>query len=394
MKIYQVGGAVRDRLMHRTPQDIDYVVTSSSPDEMIQAGFKPVGKNFPVFIHPQNKYEYALARKEIKIGNKHTDFQFIFDKSVTLDEDLLRRDFTCNALAFDEDTSQIIDIFNGINDIKNKILRHINSQHFVEDPLRILRMCRFAAQLNFSVAPETMRLAQNMVSDGLLQYLPAERIWQEIFKALQTDNFELFIETSLQCGALYQILPEIAELFTVSTKHDNLLNNNLGKRTLLALNQVRTSKPLIKFAVLLHNIKTFNKDCNLNKSNTINQICKRLRIPNNYKKFANLCYKYHNYISQINELDSETLVNFVDEITKYEINDFIDVCRASYLGYSQRSSEHEFQQKVSYFMNIVKKLNNIKATSLPDFNNIPKDQTLALKLKKIKIDILSNLTKK
>ena len=394
MKIYQVGGAVRDRLMHRTPQDIDYVVISSSPDEMIQAGFKPVGKNFPVFIHPQNKYEYALARKEIKIGNKHTDFQFIFDKSVTLDEDLLRRDFTCNALAFDEDTSQIIDIFNGINDIKNKILRHINSQHFVEDPLRILRMCRFAAQLNFSVAPETMRLAQNMVSDGLLQYLPAERIWQEIFKALQTDNFELFIETSLQCGALYQILPEIAELFTVSTKHDNLLNNNLGKRTLLALNQVRTSKPLIKFAVLLHNIKTFNKDCNLNKSNTINQICKRLRIPNNYKKFANLCYKYHNYISQINELDSETLVNFVDEITKYEINDFIDVCRASYLGYSQRSSEHEFQQKVSYFMNIVKKLNNIKATSLPDFNNIPKDQTLALKLKKIKINILNNLTKK
>ncbi len=394
MKIYQVGGAVRDRLMHRTPQDIDYVVISSSPDEMIQAGFKPVGKNFPVFIHPQNKYEYALARKEIKIGNKHTDFQFIFDKSVTLDEDLLRRDFTCNALAFDEDTSQIIDIFNGINDIKNKILRHINSQHFVEDPLRILRMCRFAAQLNFSVAPETMRLAQNMVSDGLLQYLPAERIWQEIFKALQTDNFELFIETSLQCGALYQILPEIAELFTVSTKHDNLLNNNLGKRTLLALNQVRTSKPLIKFAVLLHNIKTFNKDCNLNKSNTINQICKRLRIPNNYKKFANLCYKYHNYISQINELDSETLVNFVDEITKYEINDFIDVCRASYLGYSQQSSEHEFQQKVSYFMNIVKKLNNIKATSLPDFNNIPKDQTLALKLKKIKIDILNNLTKK
>ena len=114
MKIYQVGGAVRDRLMNRIPHDIDYVVVSSSPEEMINAGFKQVGKNFPVFINPKNKCEYALARKEIKTGNKHTDFHFIFDKSVTLEEDLIRRDFTCNAIAFDEETSQIIDIFNGI----------------------------------------------------------------------------------------------------------------------------------------------------------------------------------------------------------------------------------------------------------------------------------------
>ena len=215
MKIYQVGGAVRDKLMNRSPQDIDYVVVSSTPEEMLNKGFKQVGKNFPVFINPTNKCEYALARKEIKTGNKHTDFKFIFDESVSLEEDLMRRDFTCNAIALDEETSQIIDPFNGANDIKNKILKHINSKHFIEDPLRILRMCRFAAQLNFDIAPKTFLLATQMVSDGLLKYLSPERIWQEILKALQTNNFELFITAAQQCGALQQILPEIVSLFSI-----------------------------------------------------------------------------------------------------------------------------------------------------------------------------------
>ena len=135
MKIYQVGGAVRDKLMNRSPQDIDYVVVSSTPEEMLNNGFKQVGKNFPVFINPTNKCEYALARKEIKTGNKHTDFKFIFDESVSLEEDLMRRDFTCNAIALDEETSQIIDPFNGANDIKNKILKlknfKINFNNFI-----------------------------------------------------------------------------------------------------------------------------------------------------------------------------------------------------------------------------------------------------------------------
>ena len=183
MKVYLVGGAVRDKLLNTSSNDRDYVVVGSTIQEMENKGFIQVGKNFPVFIHPTTNEEYALARSERKIGNKHTDFEFIFDSNITLEEDLIRRDFTINAMALDENNT-VIDYFNGQADLRNKIIRAVRPETFVEDALRILRGCRFAAQLDFNIEPETMELFKKMVADGMLEFLTPERVWKETEKAL------------------------------------------------------------------------------------------------------------------------------------------------------------------------------------------------------------------
>ena len=173
MKTYRVGGCVRDMLRGVKPHDVDYVVVGSTPDEMRRLGFKSVGRDFPVFLHPETHEEYALARREIKTGPKHTDFRFVFGPEISLEEDLRRRDFTCNAVAFDPEKNEFIDFCGGIEDIGNKILRHVDSEHFREDPLRVLRLCRFTAQLEFEPAPETVALAGRMAASGMLAHLTA-----------------------------------------------------------------------------------------------------------------------------------------------------------------------------------------------------------------------------
>ena len=241
MKIYQVGGAVRDRLLGRIPNDSDYVVVGLTPDEMLRQGFTEVGKGFPVFLHPLTREEYALARKEIKTGDKHTDFEFIFDESVTLREDLERRDFTCNAIAYDEETGEYIDYFGGQDDIKNKILRHVNAEHFVEDPLRVLRLCRFSAQLDFDAAPATVELCRSMVQKGMLEHLTAERVWIELLKAMKTPAFYRFIELAREVGALKIILPEIEALWKVPERTDFHPEGNTGAHVLHTLKLAENS---------------------------------------------------------------------------------------------------------------------------------------------------------
>ena len=171
MKKYVIGGYVRDILLKKKPQDKDFVVVGSTVDEMLSLGYKQVGKDFPVFLHPKTNDEYALARKEQKTGNKHNEFSFDFSADITLYEDCLRRDFTCNAIAQDEETGEIIDYFNGQEDIKNKIIRIIDEQNFKLDPLRILRAYRFAAVLDFEIEPKTKEILRKMVADGMLKYL-------------------------------------------------------------------------------------------------------------------------------------------------------------------------------------------------------------------------------
>ena len=184
MKIYQVGGAVRDILMRQTPHDIDYVVVGATPAAMLAAGYKQIKKDIPVFINPEDGREYALARRETKTGCRHDDFRFETSPDITLAEDLIRRDFTCNAIARDPQTGEIIDPYNGTADIHAKVLRHINAEHFVEDPLRVLRLCRFTAQLDFTPAPETLELARQMTATGMLAHLSGDRIRQELFKVI------------------------------------------------------------------------------------------------------------------------------------------------------------------------------------------------------------------
>ncbi len=366
MKIYQIGGSVRDRLMQRTPQDIDYVVIGSSLEEMSALGYKQVGKSFPVFINPQNGCEYALARKEIKTGPKHTDFKFIFDSSVTLAEDMERRDFTCNAIALDIETNEIIDNHNGIADIENKILRHINSNHFIEDPLRVLRLCRFAAQLDFIPAPKTLELATQMVKQGQLQHLTAERIWQEIFKALQSQNFSKFIAVAHDCLALDIILPEI---------------KNTLSQTYSLLQNASQNTAHVKFAVLLHHIT---------QPQEIEKICRRLKTPNNFRHFALLCMLNQAKLQNIHQMTPGELVDFADNFmgqNYHAIPDFISFCQIVL----PKDETINLNDNISLFKKITQTMQNIKASDMPNFSSLPKDELFQKHYRDYKISILQKL---
>jgi tRNA nucleotidyltransferase (CCA-adding enzyme) len=206
MKIYLVGGAVRDKILGNPVSDKDYLVVGSSPEEMVKLGYKAIGKDFPVFLHPKTKEEYALARTERKVGKGYHGFKFYTSPDVTLEEDLRRRDITINAIAKDED-GNIYDPFNGIDDIKNKIIRHV-SDAFVEDPLRVLRVARFAAlDIKFKVKKETLDLMKRMVLSGELKSLSAERVVAEITKGLQGENPDIMLHYLCECGALNEVFP-------------------------------------------------------------------------------------------------------------------------------------------------------------------------------------------
>ena len=216
MKTYRVGGCVRDRLLNLTIKDRDWVVVGASPEEMLKQGFKAIGKDFPVFLHPKTKEEYALARTERKTGPGYTGFEFHATADVTLEEDLQRRDLTINALA-ETDSGEIIDPYHGQQDLHDRILRHVSSA-FAEDPVRILRVARFAAryaELGFTVAEETMALMQDMVEQGEVDALVPERVWQEMQKALSEKAPARFIEVLRECGALKKLLPEVDCLFGI-----------------------------------------------------------------------------------------------------------------------------------------------------------------------------------
>ena len=254
MKIYQVGGSVRDEIMGRTPHDIDYCVVGSTIDEMLSLGYQQVGKDFPVFLHPITKQEYALARTERKTGDKHTDFTFDFNKDITLEDDLVRRDFTCNAIAKDGDN--YIDPFKGIDDIKNRVLRMVRKESFMEDPLRVLRFARFAAQLDFRLDIPTLLTCKEMVQNGMLDHLTPERIWGEIEKALDTEHFDVFINTLRYTDALRVVLPEVDKLFITPENPEHHPELFSGDHTILTIEEgikMGLDKQCI-FALLLHDI--------------------------------------------------------------------------------------------------------------------------------------------
>lgn len=259
MKTYLVGGAVRDKLLGFPVKERDYVVVGATPTEMIKLGFKSVGKDFPVFLEPKTKEEYALARTERKVGRGYTGFEFNTSPDVTLKEDLMRRDLTINAMA--EDTEgNLIDYYSGKEDLENRILRHV-SPAFAEDPVRILRVARFAAryaQFGFTVAPETIQLMQQMVDNGEVDALVPERVWKELERALGEKNPEVFFQVLADCEALSTLFPEIA--------------NMSGLKKAVA----QSEDTIIRFAVLVSD---------LSKS-SIEQMCERYRIPTSYRELA------------------------------------------------------------------------------------------------------------
>ncbi len=366
MKIYLVGGAVRDRIMGLKSHDRDYVVVGSSIEEMQNKGYILVGKSFPVFIKHGSSDEYALARKEKKIGNKHTDFELIFDSSITLEEDLARRDFTCNAIAYDEESNRYIDCANGLQDIRNKILRHINL-HFAEDPLRVIRLCRFVAQLDFDVAPETMELCRKMCAADQLKYLSPERIWNEMQRALQNTRFHRFIETAHECGALKFILPQVEEQY-----------NEISNDFLNCIKNVETENSVVKFAFLLKDL--------VHSADDIKQICKTLKIQNHYRRFAVFVYTNAHLLENIANLDLKNLLQLIESNKNPEqFENFLAACR----GFSSLDAA-EFAKVEYKLRRMYSILSDIRAEDMPGFESLPKDASFKDKYLEFKLITLQN----
>lgn len=357
MKIYLVGGAVRDKLLNKQSHDNDYVVVGSSVSEMKSLGFHQVGKDFPVFLHPETNEEYALARKERKIGNKHTDFSFDFSSDVSLEDDLVRRDFTINAMALDEN-GNIIDYFNGQEDLKNQLLRAVRDETFIEDPLRLLRACRFSAQLNFNIESNTMKLLQKMVGDNMIEHLTEERVWKEIEKALQSDcKSENFIRNLQESGALKIVLPELHALIDTPERLEYHPEGNSFEHTMLCLRVADDNNlsSIVKFAVLCHDLgKALTpKDIlpahyghELNGLSVIEKLCDRIKVPNDYRDFALIACKYHMNAHRFNKMKIRKQYDMIKTISlnfknRQRLIDFIEVTKCDCFGRALTVSDDE-----------------------------------------------------
>lgn len=346
---YLVGGAVRDTLLGIDVTEHDWVVVGSSPDEMLKLGFKQVGAAFPVFLHPENGEEHALARTERKAGFGYHGFEVAFDSSVTLEEDLQRRDLTINAIAQDAD-GQLIDPFNGQQDINDRLLRHV-SEAFEEDPLRVLRVARFSARffhLGFRVHPDTMALMSKITQSGELECLAAERIWREIEKAMTERNPSVFVSVLRECGALEALLPEVAALFGVPQQEKYHPEIDAGKHLLLALDlasRLSDGAALVGFAVLLHDLgKGITPEDVLpshyghEKSGLplVDAVCQRFKVPNAFHDLARKVCLAHLDCHRVLEAKSATVMRLLEKLDAFRqpqvVADFILACEADYRG--------------------------------------------------------------
>ena len=305
MDLYLVGGAVRDKLLGYPFTERDWVVVGASPEELLSQGFQPVGSDFPVFLHPETKEEYALARTERKSGVGYKGFEFFTDTSVTLEQDLSRRDLTINAIAEDSG-GNLTDPYNGQQDLNDKILRHV-SDAFAEDPLRVLRVARFAARyqhLGFTVAEETLSLMADIAASGELKHLTAERVWVETEKALKERSPRTYIEVLRQCNALKILFPELDRLFGIAQRADYHPEVDTGIHVLMALDQATAldSDPVTRFAVLVHDLGKGTTPKDVLPKHTgheergvqlVNDLCDRFKIPNRYRELAVVVSRYH-----------------------------------------------------------------------------------------------------
>ena len=324
MKTYLVGGAVRDELLGRTAGDRDYVVVGATPDKMLALGFLPVGKDFPVFLHPQSKEEYALARSERKTAAGYHGFVFHTDADVTLEQDLVRRDFTVNAIAQDEN-GNLFDPFNGRQDIENKILRHV-SPAFAEDPVRILRAARFMARFaesGFSIAPETLELMRLMVANGEVDALVSERVWQELKRALEEPRPSAFIQTLRDCGALKILFPEIDALFGVPQRIEFHPEVDAGLHTQMVCDMAAKLAPgnaMLGFAALTHDLgKALSPKDQLPKHigheqsglEPLANLCQRFKVPVDYRDLAEIVCREHLNVHRLDEMKASTVHDLI-----------------------------------------------------------------------------------
>ncbi len=324
MKIYTVGGSLRDELLGLPVADRDVVVVGATPEELVALGFKPVGRDFPVFLHPRTHDEYALARTERKTARGYHGFDFYAAPDVTLEQDLARRDLTINAIARDS-SGTLIDPFGGVADLKACVLRHVGPA-FAEDPVRILRTARFAARFGFAIAPETLALMRQMVGNGEADALVPERVWQEMSRGLIEEKPSRMFEALRACGALARVLPEV----------DTLFHGAVGDQMLRAIDVAAArALPLeVRFALLA----TYFRDdgVELDEAQKLAEaMCERLRAPNECRDLAHLAVREHPAVERAAALDAGEIVQLferADALRKPErFARLLDVCRCDYL---------------------------------------------------------------
>ncbi|MDH1561337.1 multifunctional CCA addition/repair protein [Pseudomonas sp. MDMC216] len=348
MQIYKVGGAVRDSLLGRTVSEEDWVVVGASAEQMLELGYRPVGADFPVFLHPQTGEEYALARTERKSGRGYGGFTFHASPDVTLEQDLIRRDLTVNAMA-EDDQGNLIDPYNGQQDLEARILRHV-SPAFAEDPLRVLRVARFAARyapLGFSVAPETLALMRELAESGELAHLTAERSWKEISRALMEPRPDVFVQVLRDCAALAALLPEVDDLFGVPQPQAHHPEIDTGEHVLSVLRQcAEHDQPLnVRWASLLHDVgkgltpedqwprHIAHEQKGLRLIQAINERCK---APRDCAELAMLVGEFHTHGHRALELRPSTLLELLQRFDVFRrpqrFAEFVAACEMDARG--------------------------------------------------------------
>jgi tRNA nucleotidyltransferase (CCA-adding enzyme) len=405
MKIYLVGGAVRDQLLGRKVTERDWVVVGSTVKDMLAQGFKQVGKDFPVFLHPKTHEEYALARIERKVSPGYRGFTVHAEQNVSLQEDLQRRDLTVNALAQDEN-GELIDYYDGKRDLDQRLLRHV-SPAFAEDPVRILRVARFAARyayLGFKVAEETQQLMRNMVESGEVNSLVPERVWQELQKALTEKHPAVFVQVLRDCGALKVIFPEIDRLFGVPQPEKYHPEIDTGIHVLMVIEQavILSEKPTVRFAALTHDLGKGTTPKDILPSHRgheersvklIKRLCERIRVPKNYRELALIVARYHSHIHHAFELKPSTVLKTLERTDAFRrterFENFLLSCIADSRG--RAGLEYTPYQQADYFREALKAAIDI------DIKNIVSEgfegKALAEKIQKVRINEISKIKK-
>ncbi|MFL6550252.1 MAG: multifunctional CCA addition/repair protein [Povalibacter sp.] len=406
MKIYLVGGAVRDELLGLPVKERDWVVVGARPEELIDAGYKPVGKDFPVFLHPKTGEEYALARTERKTGPGYRGFETQFSTDVTLEEDLERRDLTINAMAKDIETGELIDPFHGQEDLQARVLRHV-SNAFVEDPVRVLRAARFAsrfAMLGFSVAEETIALMREIAARGELDALVPERVWQETQRALQQPAPWKYFEVLRDADALRVIFPEVDALFGVPQPEQWHPEIDSGVHTMMVLQQATrlSVDPVVRFAALVHD---------LGKATTppeewprhiahehrsvalIEQLCARLRVPTAYREIAVLVGRYHLLAHKALELRPSTLLELFEHLDAFRrperFEQYVLACEADARG--RKGLENRDYSQSDY----LRRARDAAASARPDPQVMPhlSGEQIAGHMRKQRLTQLASISK-
>ena len=345
MKIYSVGGSVRDELLGLPVSDHDYVVVGATPEQMVELGYRPVGRDFPVFLHPVTHEEYALARTERKTARGYHGFEFHTAPDVTLEQDLARRDVTINAIARDE-AGNLVDPFGGVADLKARVLRHVGMA-FVEDPVRILRVARFAARFGFTIAQDTLALMQRIVEGGEADALVAERVWQELARGLMETQPSRMLQVLRDCGALARILPELDRLFGVPQPPEHHPEVDTGEHMLLVLDYAAAQDfPLeVRFAALTHDLGKgttprveWPRHIGHEERSTelALVVCERLRVPHECRDLAALAAQHHGVIHRALELKPATILNLLQACDAWRrpqrFSQLLEACACDFHG--------------------------------------------------------------